>query len=648
MLATQINHMVKTDVLKRFAIIRITDCICNSMSGKKVVIILNLEIVDGNCGGQVGDPQDIAGDRAPMNGAPKQQPGYNVIPPQHQQQHQQQQQQQQHQQPYIKPDPGQAGGQSNYQPPAGGYGGTNNNNNNFNNGNNFNSGNQYQNQNQGGGYGGNQQGGMPGGGYGQQGGQLGGQQGYQNQNPNGSGGGYGGGGYNQAGGGNRGGSGPLHHDDSGPTTPIASMSPYIGKWCIQGRIIVKSTMRHYKNAKGEGRLFNIDIMDASGDIRGTFFNDDADRWMDQLETNKVYKVRNGNIKPANKQFNQTRSEWEITFGRDTTFEPCPESAAPKVTYNFVPIEAIEQLDTNSILDIIGVVQSADPISEITVKSGANAGNKIAKRDVTLVDQSLKTIRLTLWDGNKDMVQEGSAAPVIAIKNVKVGDFQGKNVSTTRSSICEINPDMPTAHALRGWYDVQGKNAAFTSMSGGGGGTGKDPRKFLSAIKDENMGHDSPAYFTVRGWVSFIRSEGTWCYCSNPANKKKVIESGDKWLDESTGTTIDKCERRYILSMVCSDHTGSSWLSAFNDQAIKIMGGITADEMYELSQADGAAQFKATFNANNFMPYIFKVRAKAETWQDESRVKCVIQDLTPLDFKEGSRELLDLIKAYGVC
>lgn len=625
MLATQINHLVKDEVLKKFSIIRINDCICNKMGGKKIIIILNLDMEPSHHD-QIGDPQNIdpaGGAMQPkINTAPNQ--GYNVVsnPPQHQAPAPQPQQQ-----PYVKPEPyanrpqgGGAGNQGGYQNHVGG--------------------------NQGGGYGGNQQGA---GGHQQQGFNN---TGFQQQNGGGASGyNQGGGGGHQQGGanGSRSGAGILHHDDSsGPVTPIASISPYIGKWCLQARLIVKGTMRHYKNAKGEGRLFNIDLMDATSDIRGTFFNDDADRWMDQLEANKVYKVRGGSIKPANKNFNQTKSEWEITFGRETTFEPCPESAAPKVTYAFKTIEEIESMDTNAVIDVIGVISAADPITEITVKSGANAGNKIPKRDVTLVDQSLKTIRLTLWDANKDLVHEGSAAPVIAIKNVKIGDFQGKNISTSRSSICEINPDMSQAHMLRGWYDCQGRNATFTSMAGGGGGGMKDPRKFMSSIKDENMGHgDKPDYFTVRGWVSFIRSEGTWCYCANPANKKKVIESGDKWLDESTGTTIDQCERRYILSIVASDHTGSTWLSGFNDQGIKIMGNTTADALYEMSMAD-ENQFKATFQLNNFRPYIFKVRAKAESWQDEMRVKCVIQDLTPLDFKDGSRELLELIKAYGVC
>jgi ssDNA-binding replication factor A large subunit len=46
-------------------------------------------------------------------------------------------------------------------------------------------------------------------------------------------------------------------------------------------------VRTYKNSKGEGRVASIDLMDASGDIRGTFFNDDCDKWMSTLQVNSV-------------------------------------------------------------------------------------------------------------------------------------------------------------------------------------------------------------------------------------------------------------------------------------------------------------------------------------------------------------------------
>ena len=43
---------------------------------------------------------------------------------------------------------------------------------------------------------------------------------------------------------------------------------------------------------------------------------------------------------------------------------------------------------------------------------------------------------------------------------------------------------------------------INQLSGGGGG--KDPRKVIADIKDENLGQgEKPDYFTIRCWVAFF-------------------------------------------------------------------------------------------------------------------------------------------------
>ena len=101
---------------------------------------------------------------------------------------------------------------------------------------------------------------------------------------------------------------------------------------------------------------SIDLLDSSGDIRGTFFNDECDRWMSTLAVNTVYKIKGGQIKQANRQYNNCKSDCEITFGRDTVFEPLSDADAPKITYNFLKIEEIEQVEPGRPIDILAIVQ----------------------------------------------------------------------------------------------------------------------------------------------------------------------------------------------------------------------------------------------------------------------------------------------------
>ncbi len=110
------------------------------------------------------------------------------------------------------------------------------------------------------------------------------------------------------------------------------------------------------------------------------------------------------------------------------------------------------LDATHLLDLIAVVEHVASTASVTVKSGANAGKQIPKRNITLVDSSERTVELTLWDENIHKVAEEQAAShsVVAIKNVRVSDYGGRSLSTSRDTHIELNPDLPEANTLRGW------------------------------------------------------------------------------------------------------------------------------------------------------------------------------------------------------
>lgn len=43
--------------------------------------------------------------------------------------------------------------------------------------------------------------------------------------------------------------------------PLVSLNPYQGNWTIKVRLTNKGTMRTYKNARGEGCVFNVELTD---------------------------------------------------------------------------------------------------------------------------------------------------------------------------------------------------------------------------------------------------------------------------------------------------------------------------------------------------------------------------------------------------
>jgi len=45
----------------------------------------------------------------------------------------------------------------------------------------------------------------------------------------------------------------------------------------------KSAIRTWSNSRGEGKLFSMDLIDESGEIRCTAFKDQCDKFFDMIE-----------------------------------------------------------------------------------------------------------------------------------------------------------------------------------------------------------------------------------------------------------------------------------------------------------------------------------------------------------------------------
>lgn len=244
--------------------------------------------------------------------------------------------------------------------------------------------------------------------------------------------------------------------------PIAALNPYQGRWAIKARVTAKGDLRRYNNARGDGKVFSFDLLDSDGgEIRVTCFNAVVDRFYDVIEVGKVYLISKGSLKPAQKNFNHLKNEWEIFLEATSIVNLCPEEdgSIPRQQFSFRPISEIENAENNSIVDVIGIVISVNPAVPILRKNGMETQRRI----LNLKDRSGKSIELTLWgdfcgkEGQKlqEMVDVGFF-PVLAVKAGKVNDFSGKSIGTISSTQLFVNPEFPEACDLREWFHQGGQ------------------------------------------------------------------------------------------------------------------------------------------------------------------------------------------------
>jgi len=449
-------------------------------------------------------------------------------------------------------------------------------------------------------------------------------------------------------------------------TPVTSLNPYCGQWKIKVRVTGKDTIRHWKNDRGEGKVTSINLLDEfGGEIRATMFGDEVDRIYPQMMENKVYVVSGGQIKMARKQYTHIKNDYAITFSRDTQVEFCQdETGISSQVYNFVQINQLPQMaptqdGQNVFVDIVGVVIEKGEAIEIESKK---SGKRFKKMALQVMDATA-SVELTIWGDDCEKIGgQNLAGNVICVKACKVSSFSGCSLSGGTISVSPT--DQPKATDCETWYrqHVAGGGQitpSITTQFAGGGNNYERMTYDVTQQRQLGLQNEKGDYFQVRATISNIvhatesndgRDRRPWYTAcpSNDCNKKVQQNPSGQWecqACQSNGKQwqFPQCQPRYIMRFNTQDHTGSQWLSCFNDVAEQILGKPAAELNGYLDQGNTEAYEQVFANAN-FSSWIFNCRAKSEVYQDEQRVKMVVRSCQPLNFVEESSLLIEKIRA----
>lgn len=412
-----------------------------------------------------------------------------------------------------------------------------------------------------------------------------------------------------------------------PLQPISALNPYNNNWAIKAKVVSKGSKRSFSR----GSVFSAEVVDEQGTtIEATFWREAADHAYELLEEGKVYIFGRGNVKPADKRYSRVRNDYALHFDTASELESCADdidTSKMHVKMEFVPIEQLAAfVDKKMMVDIVGVVMDVKPLGSVKRKTDQV---ELSRRDITLVDQSLKTVVLTMW-GNaaeaagreiEELVQQ---APVVAITACRVSSYNGVSVSSLQRSAVLINPDVPEAVALRQWYDSSGRGAAMSHVgeglatalkhSGSSAGQERASLELFRAAAPATT-QDKPHYSTVTATFAMVNPDQALFYMANPENNRKVVEQGPgQYFCEYDGTTLSSMVRRYIFNAKVMDVSGECSVQVFNEQAEQLLE-MKADELAELRETD-AKQFQEVLKSVLWKDNVLRLKAQAQEYQGE--------------------------------
>ncbi len=426
--------------------------------------------------------------------------------------------------------------------------------------------------------------------------------------------------------------------------PIAALNPYDDNWVIKARVTHKTDIKTWSKNGRSGRVFNVHLLDANGDeIRGTFYNEAADKFFAMLEPKRVFTFSRGRLKIANKAYATLTNDYEITFSERSEIvavEDDGDDQIGDVSYKFKKIADIAKCPVRSVLDVVGQVTSFGELRTIRSKS---TGKELMVRKITIADDSDTAIDVACWGERKGFDDETLATkPVVVLTTCRVSDWDTRSLSTTASTTVIVDPtDVKEADIVR--QHMRGAAGNVRTLSVRAQTKTRAPARRVAVNEIESMAENEPVYVKARANIIYVTNDFSKppYYSACPSCNKKVTQVDAEWQCDSCNKSFPKCEHRYLLRLKIADETGSQWVNCFNTEGTKVLG-MTANNLSEIKDE---SEFAAVFKAANFQELMFTLKVQLDSYQGQSRTRCVVLRAEPVEAEAECEYLVKQIEEY---
>ncbi|UJR25240.1 hypothetical protein I4U23_006592 [Adineta vaga] len=420
---------------------------------------------------------------------------------------------------------------------------------------------------------------------------------------------------------------------------IEALNSFQNRWTIRVRVAHKKPVRTFSN--GEGRLFSCDLIDETGEIRATGFGDECDRFEPILIVGNIYYITQAQIKFANKQFNTLSNDFEMTFNNETIIELCTESipSIPKQRLHFIPIDQILNMESNSYIDVIGIIMSINDI----VQGKSKQNKEYTKRDISILDRTGQ-INVTLWYKMAENFQTSSLRTVIMLKGVCINDFNGgRTLSALGNTQIEMDPDLPVAHELRRWYLEEGMNIEMTDLTLQSNNHENISWKTFAQVAEYELNMPSSTIgevFRVKAVCTHVRHDPVYKACTRVDCKKKLQDNNDgTYYCSKCDLTYEDFKLLYMTSIVLSDSTGFRWVSFFEKES-EILFGCPAEQFpYGKTKDDEDKAYQKLMSIFG-EEKMFLIRVKSNHYNNQDRIQFTCIGLETIDARQICRLYLD--------
>jgi replication factor A1 len=421
--------------------------------------------------------------------------------------------------------------------------------------------------------------------------------------------------------------------------PLTSLTTFSKDIQLFVRVVKKGELKTF-NSKGGGNLFTFTIMDMDGtEMQATCFNRACEKFFNLIKENSVYEILGGYVKINDKKYSSLKADYKLIFDENTRIEEKDDDGSIKEnSFSFVKISEIGTYSTHSIVDVFAYVIEANEKFLKNTKIGEQMIRKLV-----IADDSEYKIELTLWKQFTDLdIRQGQ---VISIKSAKVGDFNGRNLSSVDDTMILIDPMIKEATELK-LFCENVKDWKTHSGMGNNGPTGENTgNTTISYIKDvlnalETEPDDRIPFSKIKATICTINHSEKNFYpgCPEKTCRKKLQQDTYTWTCNACGKQSPKPTYYYTLSLRIKDVSAEHWIDVFGELGSKLFK-ITCEEYKDLILNKDELKLKEISNGLEFKTFYFVVKPKMQVYNNIPKKKLNVYKVDNFEVVADSRRLL---------
>ncbi len=374
---------------------------------------------------------------------------------------------------------------------------------------------------------------------------------------------------------------------------------------LEGKVIQISPIREFiKKDGGSGRVNSLTLLDSTGSIRITFWNEDIEK-LSTLKVNDTISITN--LNPRLSTLDQKTIE--LTANKNTIVTK--KKIELDIKGEFIKnIKSLQQ--SKGVVSFDGIITSVDNIKTISLKSG---------EDVSLlgliVSDDTDGIRITVWGDNAEEYSKLlNVGQGLSLKNVlvKYSNFSNRNeISLIKESILELK-DLEIKNLKSINFTKREKVASFSG----------------NYIKIEKIKTSGPT--EIKGFIAKDLTNITiYEACINCYKK----------VENCTCGKGDNTEFRMILNLIIDDGTGTIRTTFIGDQAEKLIGVETA-KVVQLKETPEFEKFLEK-KSSEFLgkDIIIKGRAKFSDFSEQFEIS--VYDFKDMNIDDELERVMNKIE-----